>query len=1327
MYSIYNKYGEEICKVNSLEYQGEFMSVSKVVATIKSHNVIEFNTGDYIDFRGERFTLRYTPAVSKCARPNTYGEGFVYENITFYAPSDELTRCDFLDIVEGDNKIHFTSLPTFSFYAESVEELASRIQANLDRLYTGDNKWSVSVADGTISKPHNFSVQNIKCWDALVLANTELDLNFVINGRNIVIGSVGSSIEHDFKYGKGNGLKQIATNTSDNYAIITRLRAYGSTRNLPYRYYNKLYVDANGNVSYLKDKPSSGYTPLISESMYLPNLMLPMLRDASLIGKTGDLYNKDGVLCGTYKLGGTKGEDAYIDSVDGIEKYGINEGTVFFDNDGSENGDDNIYPSMEGMTAQALIDAGYSITLDDGDNGNLDEIFSAEQITDDGIIETEGGDIGQKTFSVTLKDIGFNISDYLLPGETAKISFKSGALVGREFDITSITKSGKKQILTLARYLDEDIQWVFPNKVYNAQAGDKFVLLNIYMPDAYIVAAEYGRLLERAKLYLAENDHNAITYSPTIDDIFLARHNEIAEVIKEGDIFTFSDDDLGISKSITISALTIKIGESLIPKYEVTLSETKDATLVDRITTKVSESLGKTILQPNNILSQSKLAFDKRYLRKDTEDSAAKHITFERGVRVKGVAEMDDFTANTGEIGTVITDSIRSNDYSAVSGFSIESGEGSYLIIDKLNVRKRATFNELDIKSIKHVGGAMVISPASCTIAKIEEFKAGDGSVAVYKCYFSATDGERTTNNEWMVNDLALCTMYNLTTQHHFWRRVTGVSSSPVDGYHYITLSADDCGSDSEAPKVGDEVVCFGNRANIDRQAAIIINSEGTDAPSLLQLDGINSYGIGDSNIVTQLSKSNNIIRGQQIEVVTMSGNKSMQDFADEALKNAKGYTDKREEFLQTQITQNAGGITANAKSVTALGNRLTTAEANIKVNADGLASVVSKQEKVGIEFETSKWVGNDGFSYFVFSNGGGYYVLYSKDPQAYYDGCTLLTIDNVSDGDKIHIEGNDMFIHIIGCDENSRDADQDFWHDYQGDYEYYSTLGYGGDQYSDDGVSVVDWVATSNWAKVYIMLTDDNPSAYQTAKTTLIRSAYTAESRIKQTADSIEAKVGNTGIDINKKQITLSASNTIVKGDLSVQRVLTYYADGSIRSAYNGNGNGTIVYYYKNGNKMREDVFEYDKDGNATGMSTIYYKTDGSMSWKLTQNGFETTLSDYWTYEEGMAYTSLLSEVRKAIAAYKTSGSIGLPTSVFSTFVATSGSLNQSYNGRVVQGRVATSALPKPQTPYTGYYFDPSPMQKVAEQGSSTTIMFFRVKYVNNGKVESITEYEVI
>lgn len=442
---------------------------------------------------------------------------------------------------------------------------------------------------------------------------------------------------------------------------------------------------------------------------------------------------------------------------------------------------------------------------------------------------------------------------------------------------------------------------------------------------------------------------------------------------------------------------------------------------------------------------------------------------------------------------------IHSDDYEeGMSGYKLGKGDdGSYLQVDVLKVLKRTDLNEVRIASIKHVGGTIVASPASCKVAVLGY--ASDISVDHYMIYFSATDGESTATNDWEEGDLALCKTYNGGSPRFYWRRVTAVYKTAIDGLYQINLSGTDCAEGSGAPMVGDELVCFGNVSNPERQNAIILSSSSSNAPLLLQLTGISGYNMDDSNIVTQLSPAGNIIRGAAISFKTKSG-------------------------------------------------------------------------------------------------------------------------------------------------------------------------------------------STAELANIY-----------------------------------------NCGIDVENGTITLSANNTIVKGDLSVQRVLTYYEDGSVRSAYNGNGNGTIVYYYPNGNKMREDVFEYDGDGNATGMSTIYYKADGSISWKLTQSGFETTLSDYWTYEEGMAYTSTISEVRKAIAAYKTSGSINLPTSVFSTFVATSGSLNQSYNGRVVRGRVATSALPKPQTPYTGYYFDPSPMQRVAEQGSSSTIMFFRVKYVNNGKVETITDYDVI
>ena len=83
--------------------------------------------------------------VKKAARYKS-GEGFVYDNVKFNSASDELTRCDFLDYVKGDNKVHFTSLPNFDFYASSVQDLADRIQANLDRIYTGSQQWTVVVS-----------------------------------------------------------------------------------------------------------------------------------------------------------------------------------------------------------------------------------------------------------------------------------------------------------------------------------------------------------------------------------------------------------------------------------------------------------------------------------------------------------------------------------------------------------------------------------------------------------------------------------------------------------------------------------------------------------------------------------------------------------------------------------------------------------------------------------------------------------------------------------------------------------------------------------------------------------------------------------------------------------------------------------------------------------------------------------------------------------------------------------------------------------------------------------------------------------------------------
>lgn len=118
---------------DTFEYSGKWMGECFLTVSVKSAYPIDFQIGDYIEYRGEKFTINYDPTVIKKARRGTYGEGFVYDSIKFNSLSNELTLMRFHDWVLQDNELHYTSLPTFSFYAKDVDDLVDRLQACADR------------------------------------------------------------------------------------------------------------------------------------------------------------------------------------------------------------------------------------------------------------------------------------------------------------------------------------------------------------------------------------------------------------------------------------------------------------------------------------------------------------------------------------------------------------------------------------------------------------------------------------------------------------------------------------------------------------------------------------------------------------------------------------------------------------------------------------------------------------------------------------------------------------------------------------------------------------------------------------------------------------------------------------------------------------------------------------------------------------------------------------------------------------------------------------------------------------------------------------------
>ena len=241
-HNIYSKDGNLRCSADKVELNGQYMGASSISVTVKSPSHINFEIGDYIVFRGEVYTIKNIPAEKKISEKNSTGNAFQYDNMKLESCNDELSNADFNDFVGSNADVSFTAQPNFSFVAATVNDLAQRIQVNLDRYYTGDKKWTIQIADGYVTDPDNvnklITVSNIKCWDALALFKSLYDINFIIRGRTVTIGTDGSIKDITFKVGSYKGLYDMTRNIQADQAIITRLTSYGNTTNINPRYYS---------------------------------------------------------------------------------------------------------------------------------------------------------------------------------------------------------------------------------------------------------------------------------------------------------------------------------------------------------------------------------------------------------------------------------------------------------------------------------------------------------------------------------------------------------------------------------------------------------------------------------------------------------------------------------------------------------------------------------------------------------------------------------------------------------------------------------------------------------------------------------------------------------------------------------------------------------------------------------------------------------------------------------------------------------------------------------------------------------------------------------
>lgn len=216
---------------------------------------------------------------------------------------------------------------------------------------------------------------------------------------------------------------------------------------------------------------------------------------------------------------------------------------------------------------------------------------------------------------------------------------------------------------------------------------------------------------------------------------------------------------------------------------------------------------------------------------------------------------------------------------------SADDNGNSYFVIDKLFVRLKAIFNELEIRKISYAGGNIIFSHAGSEIVGVKPLYR-NGAVYAYRCYCKKDDGTTATENWWHIDDQAKCQTFNIQEGVHqnventyYWRKVIAVGSEIVslDGttseelYNYADLSLGDCDANSDIPKAGDSIIQMGNRTDAERQGFISLEVFGSDAPAIKVYNYVNGYTLEDKMPII-ISPKNTSMRLQYYEIETDYG-----------------------------------------------------------------------------------------------------------------------------------------------------------------------------------------------------------------------------------------------------------------------------------------------------------------------------------------------------------------------------------------------------------------------------------------------------------------------
>lgn len=455
--------------------------------------------------------------------------------------------------------------------------------------------------------------------------------------------------------------------------------------------------------------------------------------------------------------------------------------------------------------------------------------------------EQHTGEDGEPFTIYYVKDtsLTFDPNSYEIGGLVKQMTFQSGELNGRDFEVNYDTKMREFEIITQWPY-DDDTQ--LPGGLLIPKVGDEYILWNIRMPKEYYTLAEQ-EFAEVVDEYLREHDQDRYVYKGRTDYVEVVRRRLALDVgrrvrLESDEYFpgmgyrtsriTSISQNVQYPSEVDIEVSDV-LGKGVFEKIDKELGEvrhyakTASAGLPD-----IVRSWENTPASDFNLFSAKRSR--KEFLNKRENDTAQGLITFEQGLRLGGfksgiVGGEIDAAGNAELLSVVVRSLLRSPSFVdglLGSGWQLEmDADGiSHLAVDRLTVRQTMRVLELLVEKVRSVGGELVVSAADGKISGVDMDAAGQHYLLTFEmgCPFVA-------------GDLVRCKVEGGAASKSYW-----VEIAAVEGGVARVVASEFGGA---LPAVGDECVLMGSTSDPQRQGLILISATDDGQPRIDVMNGV--------------------------------------------------------------------------------------------------------------------------------------------------------------------------------------------------------------------------------------------------------------------------------------------------------------------------------------------------------------------------------------------------------------------------------------------------------------------------------------------------------